>query len=108
MATPRSRRAAQRATARAVRENRRQLPSRITNPARRANEQYARDVLAGREPRPEYKSLEGHGLARWASFSKYSKADPAYLKAFQDYFYHDEKGKAAGLPQSSEAEDEDG
>jgi hypothetical protein len=93
MATPSQRRAAQRATAKAVREHRRILPSRITSRARRASELYAKAVMRGDEPRPEPGSLEARALARWASLARWHKADPAYLKAFQEYFYHDEKGK---------------
>jgi hypothetical protein len=96
-------RAARRRAARSAKGIERALPKSITAPSRRAQERYARDVLEGREPYPRKKSPEGKQLARWASYARWNKADPAFLAAFQQYFYRDEKSK---LENDADIEDE--
>jgi hypothetical protein len=96
----RARRRAQRATAKAVRENRakikarikpeRRLPETTTRKARLAATEYGYRVLDGREPRPAVGSKDGRQLARLASFAHNGKADDAF-KAFDIYFYHNKE-----------------
>jgi hypothetical protein len=46
--------------------------------------------LEGWEPYPQPGTPEARQLARYASYSSWNKADPQYLAAFAQYFYHDE------------------
>lgn len=84
-------RAARRA-AREAAKGRRQLPKSITARARKAPMEYAYRVLNGLEPRPAKGTLEGMNLARWGSYARWGKADPRFLAAFKDYFYHEQNG----------------
>lgn len=90
MATPeqRARRAAQRATAKAVKERRRQLPQETTGRARRAPIEHARAILRGdiSEPTPDKHSAESRTLASLASKARWGKA-PAEFAAFEKHFY---------------------
>jgi hypothetical protein len=89
VATPeqRARRRAQRATAKAVRERRRQLPASITARARAASPDYGHDVIAGVQPEPAPGTPEARSLARLGSLARYGKADPAFL-VFEKFYYH--------------------
>jgi hypothetical protein len=89
-----SRRAAQRATAARLREARetgrpyrRVVPRAITARSWQAQEQYARDVISGKEPEPAKGTPESRQLARMASYARWGKADPAFYEAFSKYFY---------------------
>jgi hypothetical protein len=96
----RARRRAQRATAKAVRENKarikakkevvRHLPKGTTARARRAAIEYGHKVLNGQEPRPAIGSKDGNQLARLASYAHKGKADEAF-KVFDIYFYHNKE-----------------
>jgi hypothetical protein len=96
----RARRRAQREIAKVVRENKarkkagikpvRILPPTTTKTAREAPAKYGYSVLNGTNPYPVKESKEGNQLARLASLASHGKADPAFLAAFQQYFYHDE------------------
>ena len=84
----RARRRAQRATAKAVRANRRQLPRQTTQRARETRREYLERMLAHPEQRPVDKSSpEGKSLAREAGLARWHKSDARYLD-FQDYWYH--------------------
>ncbi len=63
-------------------------------------------VLSGNEPMPAMGTPEARQLARNASYAKWGKADPRFLAAFEQYFYHDEKRK--DLQNQADAEDEAG
>jgi hypothetical protein len=102
----RARRRAQRETAARVKAGKRDryqpgLPRAIRAPTRAARESYANDVIAGRQPYPEKGSREANNLGSLASKARWGKADPAYEKAFSQYWYHI-KDQAP-----SEADDED-
>lgn len=94
MPTPeqRARRAAQRATARAVKERRRQLPRNITKKAIEAPIEHARAILRGEiaEPSPDRFDPESRSLARLASLARWGKADPDF-EAFERHFYRRRK-----------------
>jgi hypothetical protein len=85
----RARRRAQRATAARVRNKTTILPRSFTKPSRLAQERYANDVIAGREPAPQEMSPEAKQLARMASLASWGKADPRFEIAFAQYWYHD-------------------
>lgn len=85
-AEQRARRRAQRETAKAVKEHRRQLPSGIRERVREAMFNYGHRVLAGEESRPEKGTPEAKQLARLASLARWNKADPEF-EAFEEYFY---------------------
>lgn len=87
MARDLSRARAQRATAKAVREQRRQLPARVTAHARRTRGEYLEWLLKHPEAQPAKDSIEGRSLAREASLSRYGKADARYEAAWKDYWY---------------------
>jgi hypothetical protein len=75
--TPADRRRAQRKLAADIRAGRRNiLESNLKGNARQANEAYARDVMAGRQPMPEPGSREAKGLARLASQARWGKGTP--------------------------------
>lgn len=80
--------AAQRATARAVREHRTQLPASINRGVQLARRDYADRVMRGEEPDPQQGSLEARNLASLAGKARWGKADPAYETAFAKYWYH--------------------
>lgn len=90
------RRAAQRRTARMVRQNRqlaREQQTRITPLSVRqgvyqARQDYAIRVLNGQEPMPAPGTLEAKNLASIASFSAHGQADPQFEAAFSRYWYH--------------------
>lgn len=93
----RARRRAQKATAARVKAGRSKggtyekiLPRSFRAPSIAAQTQYARDVQSGRIDRPEKDTPEGKQLARMASLARWNKADPSFLNAFKDYWYHDE------------------
>ena len=96
MATPeqRARRKAQRATARAVKERRRQLPRGVTERARVAPTEHARAILRGEieEPAPDRHNMESRSLARQASLARWGKAD-AEFAAFEHHFYKHRKSQ---------------
>lgn len=93
------RRAAQRRTARIVRQNRelaREQQTRIVdlNIRRRvfqARQDYAMRVMRGQEPMPAQGTLEAKNLASIASFSAHGQADPRFEAAFSRYWYHFKK-----------------
>lgn len=93
------RRAAQRRTARIVRQNRelaREQQTRIVdlNIRRRvfqARQDYAMRVMRGQEPMPTQGTLEAKNLASIASFSAHGQADPRFEAAFSRYWYHFKK-----------------
>ena len=91
MATPeqRARRRAQRATAKAVKEHRRQLPSGITKRAKEAFYAHASDILNGQspEPAPDKNNAESRALASLASHAFRGHA-PEEFAAFKNHFYH--------------------
>lgn len=87
----RARRRAQRATAVRVRTGRTILPKAITEPSKQARINYGYRVINGEEPYPAKGTLESKQLARLGGLSRWNKADPVFLPAFQQYFYHDEK-----------------
>lgn len=111
----RSRRAAQRATAKAVRQARshgaRYQPrvSRETRAAVRAGEiSYVNAVLEGRLPEPAPGSPEAKQLARYASYGSRGKADPRFEAAFSKYWYHKkDKGNEADVEDEADYEDEE-
>lgn len=90
------RRAAQRRTARIVRQNRllaREQQTRITELSVRqavfnARQDYANRVLNGQEAMPAPGTMEAKNLASLASFSAHGQADPQYEAAFSQYWYH--------------------
>jgi hypothetical protein len=84
----RARRRAQRATAKAVKENRTQLPKAVTKPQARARTVNALETLTGKRPMPEEGTWESKELARQGSLSRYGKADPRFEAAFKRYWYH--------------------
>jgi hypothetical protein len=96
----RARRRAQRATAKAVKENRAQLPKAVTKPQARARTVNALEMLSGKRPMPEPGTWEAKEAARQASLSRYGKADPRFEAAFKKYWYHfkdaPDKPKAEG------------
>lgn len=92
MARDTSRARAQRRTAKAVREKRRQLPPSFSKRARQTHEEYLQWLLEHPEAKPAKDSLEGRALARKASLSRWGKADPRYKEAWKEYWYRkDEK-----------------
>ena len=99
--------AQQRATAKAVRERRTQLPKSTTGRARLAPHLYIEGVANGTIAEPAKGSPESKLLARAASLSYHHKADPAYLAAFQQYFYHDDKKTEAAIEEEEYDEDEE-
>jgi hypothetical protein len=113
----RARRRAQRATAKAVRENRakikarikpeRRLPETTTRKARQAATEYGYRVLNGTEPTPRKGTPEGRQLAHLAGKARWGKADPVFLAAFQQYFYHDDKPSEDAAEEQYDYEDED-
>lgn len=80
--------AAQRATAKAVREHRTQLSKSVTSRAIAVRENYLRGVLNGTIPEPPAGSKERHSLARAAAKAAWGKADPAYEAAWSKFWYH--------------------
>lgn len=103
------RRAAQRRTARIVRQNRalrREQQTRIVDLNIRqavfqARASYAADVMAGREPMPVPGSAESKNLAAMASYASRGQADPRFEAAFSRYWYH---FKEAQTPADDEIE----
>lgn len=103
------RRAAQRRTARIVRQNRalrREQQTRIVDLNIRqavfqARASYAADVMAGREPMPAPGSAESKNLAAMASYASRGQADPRFEAAFSRYWYH---FKEAQTPADDEIE----
>lgn len=93
----RARRRAQRATAAAVRDRRRQLPAHITRAAINAPIDFGQRVIDGDtdEPAPDRHNPESRQLARLASLAKYGKAPAEFLDAFESHFYHN-KGEKNG------------
>ena len=91
MATPeqRARRRAQRATAKAVKERRRQLPPSVTKRYRETFYGHARDIIDGREPEPtpDKNNAESRALASLASHAFRGHA-PEEFAAFKNHFYH--------------------
>jgi hypothetical protein len=114
--TPAQRRAnqrAQRATARRIKESRKPgrtyrtvLPKSIIRASKKAQTDYANYMLAHPDERPPKRSAEGDQLARMAALSYWNKADPSFLEAFKQYFYHDELKKASALNDEEDEEDE--
>lgn len=98
----RARRRAQRATAARVRNKTTILPKAFARASRARQEQYANDVIAGREPMPEPMTAEAKQLARMASYARWQKADPRFEIAFSQYWYHDNDA----LPSDDEEEEE--
>jgi hypothetical protein len=76
--------AAQRATARAVRERRTQLPSQVTSRAIATRTDYLQGVLDGRIAQP----TDTRSLARAAGKASWGKADPRYEAAWAKFWYH--------------------
>lgn len=97
----RARRRSQRQTAVRVRTGRTILPKAITGPSKQARIDYGYRVLNGENPRPAKGTPEARQLARIASDASWGKADPVFLPAFQEYFYHDES-----LPDEPDEADE--
>jgi hypothetical protein len=91
MATPeqRARRRAQRATAKAVKERRRQLPPNVSRKARETFYGHAHDILNSQspEPAPDKNNSESRALASLASYAFRGKA-PEEFAAFKNHFYH--------------------
>jgi len=91
MATPeqRARRRAQRATAKAVKERRKQLPKAVTGRAKKAFYGHAQDILNGQapEPAPDKNNAESRALASLASHAFRGHA-PEEFAAFKNHFYH--------------------
>jgi len=90
------RRAAQRATARAVREYRQtgayasRLPSATPRAARAGRTEYLDRMVDNPSQRPPKDSPEGKSLGRAAGLARWNKGDPRYL-VFKDYWYKDKK-----------------
>lgn len=101
MASRNPRAAAQRRTAKLVREQRaarkehrpvpKILPPSFSREYRRQLVNYANAVADGNQPYPEKGTAESKQLARMASFARWNKADPRYYDLFKQYFYHDER-----------------
>ena len=97
----RARRRAQRETAKRVKEGRATgkykpvIPRNIRAAVRKSREQYAHDVIAGREPYPPKNSAEGRNLASLASKARHGKADPIFETKFKQYWYHKNDEKTA-------------
>jgi hypothetical protein len=119
-AEQRARRRAQRETAKSVkafarakregREPPRRLPIAVTKQAREAATKYGHRVLNGEDPYPAKRTAEGNQLARLASLASHGKADPAFIPAFQQYWYHykeHEPDEADEEYEYDEDEDED-
>lgn len=117
-AEQRARRRAQRETAKSVRENKARikarqkpisrLPKSTTKLAREAATKYGYRVINGEEPYPAKRTPEGNQLAHLAGKARWGKADPIFLTAFQQYFYHDEKRQESDeADEEFEYEDED-
>ena|SRR5271166_5757085 len=97
-ANPRAK--AQRATAKAVRVQRAAkaahrpiphiLPRAFTAPSRQARIDYGYRVINGQDALPAMGTPEARQLASLASSARWGKADPVFLSAFQQFFYHDE------------------
>lgn len=98
------RRAAQRRTARIVRQNRelrREQQTRITDLNIRqavfaARNDYGMRVMNGQEPMPAPGTLEARNLASLASFSAHGQADPRFEAAFSRYWYHFKNAQQPG------------
>ena len=94
--TAAERRAAQRRTAKIVRQNRalrREQQTRIVDLNIRqavyaARLDYATRVMNGQEPMPAQGTPEAKNLASIASFSAHGQADPQFEAAFSRYWYH--------------------
>lgn len=101
-AEQRSRRRAQRATAKAVRAARSgqkyepRVPRAIRQRAFQGQIDYATRVLQGKEPEPSPNrtSPESRELARVASYADHGKADERFVSAFKKHWYHLKKGEA--------------
>lgn len=100
MARSNPRAAAQRATAKRVREARQRggryrpvSPSAARKAVARSQVEYATAVANGDEPMPAPGTPEARQLARMGSLSRWHKADPRFYDMFKQYFYHDEKKK---------------
>lgn len=116
-AEQRSRRAAQRATAKAVRAARAgqkyqpRVPRAIRQRAFQGQIDYATRVLQGKEPEPtpDRTSPESRELARVASYADHGKADERFVGAFSKHWYHKAKdqGNEADIEDESDYEEED-
>ena len=80
--------AAQRATARAVREQRTRLPVSINRGYQQARMDWAHAVMRGDIPMPAPGTMEAKNLASLAGKASWGKADPAFERAFSKYWYH--------------------
>ena len=85
----RARARAQRATARAVKERRRQLPQRVTQRATETRRAYLERMLANpsQRPEPDRNNPLSRSLAREAGKASWHKADERYLD-FSNHWYH--------------------
>jgi hypothetical protein len=98
--------AAQRATAKAVREKRAQLPTSFKTRAKATRESYLQGVLNGSIPRPEKRSAEGNSLASAAGKARWGKADKVYEAAFKGYWYHNKANREEEPPEEEYIEDD--
>lgn len=115
-AEQRSRRRAQRETAKAVRQARQtgqKYQPRISRATRSAVRQgqinYAQRVLDGTEKEPAKGTPQSKELARVAGWSAAGKADPRFEAAFAKHWYHfkDDAKNEADVEDEADYDDED-
>lgn len=85
---PRALNRARRAARASARGEKRVLPKAFTTRAIAAPQEYVRKVYSGQIPEPAAGTSESRLLGRYASYARWSKADPGYEKAFNKYWYH--------------------
>jgi hypothetical protein len=79
---------ARRAARASARGEKRVLPKAFTKRAIAAPREYVEAVYSGRIPEPAAGTAESRLLGRYASYARWSKADPGYEAAFAKYWYH--------------------